>query len=587
MSPTVSIIVPVYNAENTLRRCVDSILNQEYTDFELILVNDGSKDLSGEICDEYAAKDSRVKVVHKENSGVSDSRNIALDMAQGTYLQFLDADDWITPNATHLFVEMAKQHQCDMVISDFYRVVGERMSQKGTIEEGGLLTLEEFAAEMMKNPADFYYGVLWNKFFRRDIVEKYRLRMDSEISWCEDFMFNLEYLRHCENIYVLQAPIYYYVKTKGSLASQGMSIKKTIKMKLMVFEYYNDFYKNVLTEEDYEKNRRQVYHFLVDAASDGAVPPAFLERRPVRRRKRVVYTVTFNPSLDYIVSVKDFALGKTNRTSEEQMLAGGKGINVSTVLKNLDVPNVALGFTAGFTGKEIVRMARKSGIRCSFITLEEGVSRINVKMKDFEGTEINGKGPVISKEAVEKLMEQLKRLRAGDILVLAGSIPESMDNSIYREIMSELSGKGIEFVVDATKDLLLNVLEYHPFLIKPNNHELGEIFGVELTTREQVVPYAKKLQEMGARNVLVSMAGEGAVLLGERQQIFMLPAPKGKVANAVGAGDSMVAGFLAGWIEKQDSYHAFKMGVAAGSASAFSEALATKEEIQRVYNSIM
>ncbi|MBQ8559028.1 MAG: 1-phosphofructokinase [Tyzzerella sp.] len=301
----------------------------------------------------------------------------------------------------------------------------------------------------------------------------------------------------------------------------------------------------------------------------------------------MVYTVTFNPSLDYIVSVKDFALGKTNRTSYEQMLAGGKGINVSTVLKNLDVPNVALGFTAGFTGKEIVRMARKSGLRCNFITLEDGLSRINVKMRDFEGTEINGIGPAISKEAVEKLMEQLKKLRAGDILVLAGSIPESMDNSIYREIMSELSEKGIEFVVDATKDLLLNVLEYHPFLIKPNNHELGEIFGVELTTREEVVPYAKKLQEMGARNVLVSMAGEGAVLLGEKQQIFMLPAPKGKVVNAVGAGDSMVAGFLAGWMENQDSYHAFKMGVAAGSASVFSESFATKDEIQRVYDSIM
>lgn len=276
MTPKVSIIVPVYNAEKSIGRCIDSILNQEYTDFELLLMDDGSKDASGAICDEYAAKDTRVKVIHKANSGVSDTRNQALDLARGTYLQFLDADDWITPNATRLLVEAAEQHHCDMVIADFYRVVGERVSHKGAIEEEGILTKEAFATQMMENPADFYYGVLWNKLFRREIVEKYKLRMDSAISWCEDFMFNLEYIRHCEVFYALQVPIYYYVKTKGSLASQGMSISKTIKMKLMVFEYYNDFYKQVLTEEDYEKNRIQVYKFLVDAAGDGFVPPAIL-----------------------------------------------------------------------------------------------------------------------------------------------------------------------------------------------------------------------------------------------------------------------------------------------------------------------
>lgn len=300
----------------------------------------------------------------------------------------------------------------------------------------------------------------------------------------------------------------------------------------------------------------------------------------------MIYTVTFNPSLDYIVSVKDFALGKTNRTTEEQILAGGKGINVSTVLKNLGVDNVALGFVAGFTGREIERVAKESGIRCDFITLDNGCSRINVKMKDFDGTEINGMGPVINEDAIAQLMKQLRKLSTGDTLVLAGSIPGCMSDSIYRDIMSELKDQGIHFVVDATKDLLLNVLEFHPFLIKPNNHELGEIFGVELTTRESAVPYAKKLQEMGARNVLVSMAGQGAVLVDENQQVYMLPAPKGAVVNAVGAGDSMVAGFLVGWIEKQDVYHAFKMGVAAGSASAFSETFATKEEVERVYNTI-
>lgn len=276
MNPTVSIIVPVYNAEATLARCIDSILTQEYTDFELILVDDGSQDASSDICDRYAAKDSRIRVIHKENSGVSASRNLALDLAQGTYLQFLDSDDWITPNATQLFVDTATHFHCDLVISDFYRVVGERVSVKGDIEDDCVMTKEEFAAHMVENPADFYYGVLWNKLFRRDIVEKYHLRMDEQISWCEDFMFNLEYIRHAEVFYALQVPIYYYVKTKGSLASQGMNISKTIRMKLTVFEYYNNFYKHVLDEEDYEKNRLQIYRFLIDAAGDGSVAPVIL-----------------------------------------------------------------------------------------------------------------------------------------------------------------------------------------------------------------------------------------------------------------------------------------------------------------------
>ena len=275
MNPTVSIIVPVYNAEATISRCIESIINQEYRDFELLLIDDGSTDSSGTICDRYAAEDSRIRLIHKENTGVSETRNMALDLACGTYLQFLDSDDWITPNATRLFVEEAERYHCDMVISDFYRVVGKRVAQKGDIDDDCVLTQEEFSAHMLQNPADFYYGVLWNKLYRRDIVEKYHLRMNPQISWCEDFMFNLEYIRHAEVFYALQVPVYYYVKTKGSLASQGMSISKTIKMKLMVFEYYNNFYKHVLDEEDYEKNRLQVYRFLVDAAGDGAVPPSF------------------------------------------------------------------------------------------------------------------------------------------------------------------------------------------------------------------------------------------------------------------------------------------------------------------------
>lgn len=276
MRPMVSIIVPIYNAENYLRRCVDSILNQEYTDFELLLVNDGSTDASGDICEEYGDQDPRVIVIQKENTGVSDSRNRALDRAMGKYLQFLDSDDWITPDATRLFVRAAEEYGCDMVISDFYRVVGERLSTKGDIEEEGVLTREEFAAHMMENPADFYYGVLWNKLYRRDIVEEHNLRMDTDINWCEDFMFNLEYIRYAKVFYALHAPIYYYVKRKGSLASQGINISKTVKMKLNVFEYYNNFYKHVLEEEDYEKNRLQVYRFFIDAAGDGTVPPSIL-----------------------------------------------------------------------------------------------------------------------------------------------------------------------------------------------------------------------------------------------------------------------------------------------------------------------
>ena len=301
----------------------------------------------------------------------------------------------------------------------------------------------------------------------------------------------------------------------------------------------------------------------------------------------MIYTVTFNPSLDYIVSVEDFKLGLTNRTSSELILPGGKGINVSTVLMNLGIENTALGFLAGFTGKEIEHRLVEMGVKSDFIEIEEGVSRINLKLKSIDGTEINGSGPVISAENVEKLMEKLEKLGEGDVLFLAGSIPSSMPDDMYRKIMEKLDGKGVMIVVDATRDLLVNVLEYYPFLIKPNNHELGEIFNVELKTRESVVPYAKKLQEMGARNVLISMAGEGAVLIAEDGTVYDAPAPKGELKNGVGAGDSMVAGFMAGWLEKQDYRHAFHMGVASGSASAFSENLATKEEITAVYEQVI
>ena len=300
----------------------------------------------------------------------------------------------------------------------------------------------------------------------------------------------------------------------------------------------------------------------------------------------MIYTVTFNPSLDYIVSVNDFQLGLTNRTDSELILPGGKGINVSTILMNLGIDSTAFGFAAGFTGEEIIREVEAMGIRSDFIKIDSGISRINLKLKNIDGTEINGSGPEIGEEKIEELLRKLDIVGEGDILVLAGSIPASMPADMYSTIMERLQHKNVTFIVDATKDLLINVLKYKPFLIKPNNHELGELFDVKLTTREEVIPYGKKLQKQGARNVLISMAGEGAVLVAEDGSVYEAPAPKGTLVNAVGAGDSMVAGFTAGWIEKKDYRHAFYMGVSAGSASAFSEYLATKEEIMDLYEKV-
>ena len=298
----------------------------------------------------------------------------------------------------------------------------------------------------------------------------------------------------------------------------------------------------------------------------------------------MIYTVTFNPSLDYIVSVNDFQLGLTNRTDSELILPGGKGINVSTILMNLGIDSTAFGFAAGFTGEEIIREVEAMGIRSDFIKIDSGISRINLKLKNIDGTEINGSGPEISEEKIEELLRKLDILGEGDILVLAGSIPASMPADMYSTIMERLQHKNVTFIVDATKDLLINVLKYKPFLIKPNNHELGELFDVKLTTREEVIPYGKKLQKQGARNVLISMAGEGAVLVAEDGSVYEAPAPKGTLVNAVGAGDSMVAGFTAGWIEKKDYRHAFYMGGSAGSA--ISEYLATKEEIMDLYEKV-
>lgn len=296
----------------------------------------------------------------------------------------------------------------------------------------------------------------------------------------------------------------------------------------------------------------------------------------------MINTITLNPSIDYIVNVDSFDVGLVNRSEKETVYAGGKGINVSIVLKNLGVKNRALGFVAGFTGLEIENILKKHGVDSEFINLNNGMSRINVKLKSKEETEINGIGPEITKEDINKLYKKLSDMEEGDFLVLAGSIPSSLPDDIYETIMKDFQEKNINFVVDATKELLLNVLKYRPFLIKPNHHELGEIFNVNLNSTDEIIKYAKKLQDLGARNVVISMAGDGAILITEEGDITIINAPKGNLVNSVGAGDSMVAGFLAEYTKSGDLKRAFKMGIATGSASAFSEGLATKDKVEEL-----
>ena len=295
----------------------------------------------------------------------------------------------------------------------------------------------------------------------------------------------------------------------------------------------------------------------------------------------MVYTVTFNPAIDYVVHTAEMRLGEVNRSSSEEMYFGGKGINVSIVLNELGTPSIALGFTAGFTGEAIENGIKAMGIKSDFVRLKTGNSRINVKIKAGEETELNGQGPHIDDEALEALFVKLDKLSDGDTLVLAGSIPSSLPSDIYERIMQRLSDRKIRTVVDATNDLLLNVLKYKPFLIKPNNHELGEMFGVTLSEDEEIERYARKLKDMGAINVLISMAGDGAMLIDENGKCHRCGVCKGKVRNSVGAGDSMVAGFLTG-AQNGDYEYALKLGTAAGGATAFSDGLAEKTAIEEL-----
>lgn len=295
----------------------------------------------------------------------------------------------------------------------------------------------------------------------------------------------------------------------------------------------------------------------------------------------MIYTVTFNPAIDYVVRTGEMEIGATNRSNSEEIYFGGKGINVSMVLKELDMPSIALGFVAGFTGVAIEKGVQEAGIETDFVHLENGFSRINVKIKSSQETELNGQGPHITEDAIRELFAKLDCLKDGDTIVLAGSIPNTLPADIYEQILQYLSGKNIKAVVDATGELLLRVMKFKPFLVKPNNHELGELFHVTLQTTEEIAQYARKLQEMGARNVLVSMAGDGALLIDENGKEHFCDVCKGAVRNSVGAGDSMVAGFLAG--SKDGDYeYALKLGTATGGATAFADGLAKREDIDRL-----
>ena len=289
--PKVSIIVPVYNAEKVIKRCVDSILNQEYTDFELLLMDDGSKDGTKNILDSIT--DQRVHVIHKENSGVSTTRNMALDLAKGEYIQFLDADDWMTLNSTKELVRCMEENNVDLVIADFYRVVGDNLSKKGSIVSNEVLSLKEFANYMKDAPADYYYGVLWNKLFKKSIIDQFHLRMDPSLSYCEDFIFNMEYLLHCTTIAPLNIPIYYYVKTEGSLVAQNLNLHNIMKMKSYVFNYYDSFFRQVLNEEEYRNQRASISTFLISYAHDEFASPILPTTKKVGEE---ISPLTYNDS---------------------------------------------------------------------------------------------------------------------------------------------------------------------------------------------------------------------------------------------------------------------------------------------------
>lgn len=300
----------------------------------------------------------------------------------------------------------------------------------------------------------------------------------------------------------------------------------------------------------------------------------------------MIYTVTLNPSIDYVIKLDHLKTGQINRVNSENVYPGGKGINVSRILKTLGDDNIATGFVSNFTGDFIKNSLSEMNIKSDFIQLDNGFTRINVKIKSDEETEINGGGPDISDEKLGELFDKLSFLKEDDILVLAGSIPSTLKEDLYEKIMNHVKEHNVKVVVDATKNLLLNVLKYNPFLIKPNNHELEEMFNVKLKDESDIITYAKKLQDMGARNVLISRGKDGALLITEDKEVYVSNTPKGDVINSVGAGDSMVAGFISGYLKHNSYKEALKLGAASGSATAFSSDLATNEFINKLIKEI-
>ncbi len=471
MEPLVSVIVPVYNAQATLERCVDSVLAQEYTNLELLLVDDGSTDGSAALCDQYGARDKRVRVIHKENGGVSHSRNLALELVAGEYVQFLDSDDWLTTDATRQFVRSAQTSGCDMVIADFYRVVGEKLSHKGDIEKEGLLTRQEFANFMMEDPADFYYGVLWNKLYRRGIIAKHGLRMDEDISWCEDFIFNLEYIRHCHTIYVLQVPVYYYVKTKGSLVnSQGANINNTIRMKLNVFEYYHKFYREVYGEESYEDIRLQLYRFFVTYAKDGFVPPAPLsgsrklgqERQSVPIPEAVEgdgialeyyrYRKLWGRYCETVAIKNDMSLQEV-----EVLLYLNQGVSVRGLRELSDLS----GLTKRAVGTALQKLEKREMVRRLPWREEQEKQEKITKQEKTAKKERTTKQKKAAKREQEKAARQNRTAgRKGLIKVLPAASPVFRDLELAREDFLEAQYKGLQEVEKAhLRELLGKVSE--------------------------------------------------------------------------------------------------------------------------------
>lgn len=308
----------------------------------------------------------------------------------------------------------------------------------------------------------------------------------------------------------------------------------------------------------------------------------------------MIYTITFNPALDYTVQVEEFEIGKINRTKSESILAGGKGLNVSIILKRLGIENTALSFIAGFTGKELERKIQQYNIKTEFIETAKGYTRINVKISSLEKksliqkgeTALNGNGPEITQENIEELLKKIKKINSNDMAILSGNVPKCINEDIYEIICKELNENNVKFVVDASQKLLMNCLKYKPFFIKPNKDELEETFNTKIKTKKEIIIYAKKLQEKGAQNVLISLGGDGAILLTEKNEVYYSNTPKGQVINTVGAGDSMVAGFVAGYLKKKDYKEALKLGIASGSATAFSAGLAMNEEINGLLKQI-